>query len=150
MKRRKGGLKNFQLIIQNVLYFVVFLTVDIYVLVSFLLGLLFMFIAALQFTLVMLCNLDVGMCHIVKLELTPAVKLMVVGVIMNTYMSYHLIGALQGTWARFIGGLRHCCGNALAHDSSNFDVKGTGFTSHVAGRKGLDIAIAKTDSSKIV
>jgi hypothetical protein len=50
----------------------------------------------------------------------------------------HLIGAIQGTWARFIGGLRHCCGNALAHDTSNFDTTGTGFTNHVSkdGPKG--------------
>jgi hypothetical protein len=132
MKRYKGIAKANQITLQNVLYFVVFVTVDVYIIVSFLLALLFMFIAALQFSLVMLCKVDISLCNIVKLNLTPAVQLMVVGVIMNTFMSYHLIGAIQGTWARFIGGLRHCCGNALAHDTSNFDTTGTGFTNHVS------------------
>jgi hypothetical protein len=135
MKRRKGYTKSAQLLCQNVLYLIVFIAVDAYVIVSFLLALVFMFIAALQFSLVMICQIDIDMCTVVRFKLTPAVKLMVVGVIMNTFMSYHLIGAMQGTWARFIGGLRHCCGNALAHDAANFDVDGSGTTGHVDCQK---------------
>ena len=67
MKRRKGHLKAAQLTCQNILFVTVFLAVDIYVIVSFLLALVFMFIAALQFSLVMLCKVDIGMCTVVKL-----------------------------------------------------------------------------------
>jgi hypothetical protein len=130
MKRRTGHTKSFQLMCQNVLFLVVFIAIDAYIIVSFLLALLFTLIAALQFSMVMICTVDIQMCSVVKYDLTPAVRLMVVGVIMNTFMSYHLIGAIQGTWARFIGGLRHCCGNALAHGAENFDTDGSGTTGH--------------------
>ena len=97
----------------NIIFVVTYLMVDVYVMVSFLLALLFMLIGALQLSLTMICTADLTMCTSVRVDLTPAVKLMIFGVICNTIASYHLIGTIQGTWARFLGGLRHCC----FHDS---------------------------------
>lgn len=131
MKRQKGHLKTLQLTCQNVVFVVTYLMVDVYVMVSFLLALLFMLIGALQLSLTMICTADLSMCTSVRVDLTPAVKLMIFGVICNTIASYHLIGTIQGTWARFLGGLRHCCGNALAHGAEDYDLNQTGSTGHV-------------------
>jgi hypothetical protein len=130
MKRAKGTLKTIQLIVQNVLYVITYVMVDIYVMVSFLLALLFALIGGLQLSLSMICIADLAMCSSIRYELTPAVKLMIFGVICNTIFSYHLIGTIQGTWARFLGGLRHCCGNGLAHSAADYDLNGTGKTGH--------------------
>jgi hypothetical protein len=212
MQRRKGHMKSIQLTLQNVLYAITYLMVDIYVMVSFLLALLFVLIGGLQLSLTMICVADLSLCSTIRLDLTPAVKLMIFGVICNTVASYHLIGAIQGTrarctrcaltvfvhcaltvlslcshcirtlcshcvltvlvhctrtlcshcaltelvhcaptvlslysytvlihctptvlplysqgtWARFLGGLRHCCGNGLAHSAEDYDISGTG------------------------
>jgi hypothetical protein len=100
MQRRKGHLKSIQLTLQNVLYAITYLMVDIYVMVSFLLALLFVLIGGLQLSLTMICVADLSLCSTIRLDLTPAVKLMIFGVICNTVASYHLIGAIQGTRAR--------------------------------------------------
>jgi hypothetical protein len=126
MKRRKGTVKTVQLTVQNILYIITYIMVDVYVMVSFLLALVFVLIGGLQLSLTMICVADLSMCASIRDELTPAVKLMIFGVICNTIASYHLIGTIQGTWARFLGGLRHCCGNALAHSAADYDLNGTG------------------------
>jgi hypothetical protein len=120
MKRQKGTIKTVQLTLQNVLYMVTYILVDVYVMVSFTLALVFMLIGGLQLSLSMICVADLSLCDSIKYELTPAVKMMIIGVICNTVASYHLIGAIQGTWARFLGSFRHCCGNALAHSAEDY------------------------------
>ena len=85
-----------------------------------------MVVGVLQATLQLTCNMDVPVCHRVRDDMSPAVGLIVVGSILNMLKSYHLIGAMTANYTRFVGGLRHCCGNQLAHHAKHYDVNQDG------------------------
>jgi hypothetical protein len=99
MRRRKNlpgcQWKTIQLVAQNELYVIVYILVDVYVIVSFLLAMVFAIVAGLQVSLLMICSGQEGLCTLVQEDLQNGVQYMVAGIIMNTLMSYHLIGAIQ-------------------------------------------------------
>jgi len=137
LERQDGYMKHFQLTGQNVLFLVTYTLCDAFVVVSFALSLVFAIVAAFQATLELTCSMELFVCDIVHDELTPAVGLVVAGTILNMLMSYHLTGAMTANYTRFVGGLRHCCGNQLAHHASAYDVNQDGVQGSVSKSLGL-------------